>query len=153
MVNISRVQADKTHRETLNEVVARSKEKKLEKARSKEEQETERERLDEDMGELLGLLNWKPPKPAERTARESLDDYDQAMRVSTARQLLSRHAGERKVTYTWSMCSNATAAGHYMKCKSDRFVRTKNCASAATSNALRIEAFLCERMEVPGVRS
>ena len=40
-------QGEKTRQEILNDIIARSKERKLEKARGKEEQESERERLDD----------------------------------------------------------------------------------------------------------
>eukprot|EP00752_Nemacystus_decipiens_P016522 g14767.t1 len=76
-------QGEKTRQEILNDIVAKSKERKLEKARGKEEQESERERLDEGMEELLGLLHQRPSKGerGERSAtRGQSDDYDLTMR-------------------------------------------------------------------------
>lgn len=73
-------QGGKTRHELLNDMIARSKERKLEKARGKEEQESERERLDEGMSELLAMLNQRPTKGERRIGSES-DDYDQTMRV------------------------------------------------------------------------
>lgn len=61
-------------------MIARSKERKLEKARGKEEQESERERLDEGMTELMTMLSQRPTKGDRRIGSES-DDYDQTMRV------------------------------------------------------------------------
>ncbi|CAN0440350.1 unnamed protein product, partial [Ectocarpus sp. 13 AM-2016] len=55
-------EGEKTRQEILNDIIARSKERKLEKARGKEEQESERERLDEGMGELLSMLDQRPAK-------------------------------------------------------------------------------------------
>lgn len=72
-------QGDKTRHELLNDMIARSKERKLEKARGKEEQESERERLDEGMTELMAMLSQRPSK-GDRRIGES-DDYDQTMRV------------------------------------------------------------------------
>lgn len=71
-------QGEKTRQELLDEIIAKSKERKLEKARGKEEQESERERLDEGLGELLGMLSQRPTKGARKTQS---DDYDLAMRV------------------------------------------------------------------------
>lgn len=64
----------------LEEIIARSKEKKIEKARSKEEQESERERLDEGIGELFAMLNRRPAKGDTKRKSES-DDFDVTMRV------------------------------------------------------------------------
>ncbi|CAN0536013.1 unnamed protein product [Ectocarpus sp. 8 AP-2014] len=74
-------QGEKTRQEILNDIIARSKERKLEKARGKEEQESERERLDEGMGELLSMLDQRPAKGEGNAARGQSDDYDLAMRV------------------------------------------------------------------------
>lgn len=77
-------QGEKTRQEILNDIIAKSKERKLEKARGKEEQESERERLDEGMEELLGMLHQRPSKGerGERsTTRAQSDDYDLTMRV------------------------------------------------------------------------
>ena len=71
-------QGEKTRQELLNEIIAKSKERKLEKARGKEEQESERERLDEGMDELLDMLSQRPTKSAGKTQS---DDYDLTMRV------------------------------------------------------------------------
>lgn len=65
----------------LNDIIAKSKERKLEKARGKEEQESERERLDEGMGELLSMLSQRPSKGEGTAARGQSDEYDLAMRV------------------------------------------------------------------------
>eukprot|EP00903_Cladosiphon_okamuranus_P007894 g7626.t1 len=77
------LQGEKTRQEILNDIIARSKERKLEKARGKEEQESERERLDEGMEELLGMLHQRPTK-GERGERSTttgqFDDYDLTMR-------------------------------------------------------------------------
>lgn len=74
-------QGEKTRQEILNDIIARSKERKLEKARGKEEQESERERLDEGMGELLSMLDQRPAKGEGNAARRQSDDYDLTMRV------------------------------------------------------------------------
>lgn len=75
-------QGEKTRQEILNDIIAKSKERKLEKARGKEEQESERERLDEGMEELLGFLHQRPTKKDEASAtRGQSDDYDLTMRV------------------------------------------------------------------------
>ena len=71
-------QGEKTRQDLLNEIIAKSKERKLEKARGKEEQESERERLDEGMDELLDMLSQRPTKSAGKTQS---DDYDLTMRV------------------------------------------------------------------------
>lgn len=71
-------QGEKTRQELLDEIIAKSKERKLEKARGKEEQESERERLDEGIGELLGMLSQRPTKGA---GKPQSDDYDLTMRV------------------------------------------------------------------------
>ncbi|CAM9447422.1 unnamed protein product, partial [Sphacelaria rigidula] len=73
-------QGEKTRQELLNEIIAQSKERKLEKARGKEEQESERERLDEGMGELLDLLNRRPSKSTLASQKGQSDDYDLIMR-------------------------------------------------------------------------
>ncbi|CBJ25573.1 similar to RIKEN cDNA 2610033H07 [Ectocarpus siliculosus] len=73
-------QGEKTRQEILNDIIARSKERKLEKARGKEEQESERERLDEGMGELLSMLDQRPAKGEGNAARGQSDDYDLTMR-------------------------------------------------------------------------
>lgn len=78
-------QGEKTRQEILNDIIARSKERKLEKARGKEEQESERERLDEGMEELLGMLHQKPSKGERDVTRGQSDDYDVAMRVRRTR--------------------------------------------------------------------
>lgn len=76
------LQGEKTRQEILNDIIAKSKERKLEKARGKEEQESERERLDEGMEELLGFLHQRPTKKDEVIAtRGQSDDYDLTMRV------------------------------------------------------------------------
>lgn len=76
------LQGEKTRQEILNDIIAKSKERKLEKARGKEEQESERERLDEGMEELLGFLHQRPTKKDEAIAtRGQSDDYDLTMRV------------------------------------------------------------------------
>lgn len=77
-----RLQGEKTRQELLNDIIAKSKERKLEKAKSKEEQESERERLDEGMNELLGMLSQRPTKGEESAGRGPSDDYDLTMRVS-----------------------------------------------------------------------
>lgn len=74
-------QGEKTRGELLNDIIARSKERKLEKARGKEEQESERERLDEGMGELRSMLNQRPTKGVGSAATGQSDDYDLTMRV------------------------------------------------------------------------
>lgn len=74
-------QGEKTRQELLNEIIAQSKERKLEKARGKEEQESERERLDESMGELLDLLHQRPSKSTLTRHKGQSDDYDVIMRV------------------------------------------------------------------------
>lgn len=74
-------EGEKTRQEILNDIIARSKERKLEKARGKEEQESERERLDEGMGELLSMLDQRPAKGEGNAARGQSDDYDLTMRV------------------------------------------------------------------------
>ncbi|CAN0023732.1 unnamed protein product, partial [Hapterophycus canaliculatus] len=82
LASLSLVDAgEKTRQEVLNEIIAKSKERKLEKARGKEEQESERERLDEGMGELLSMLNQRPTKGEGTAPRGQSDDYDLAMRV------------------------------------------------------------------------
>lgn len=53
----------------------------MEKARGKEEQESERERLDEGMDELLGMLNRIPTKGDGKQWKSQSDDYDMTMRV------------------------------------------------------------------------
>lgn len=52
----------------------------MEKARGKEEQESERERLDEGIGELLGMLNQRP-KGKDGKRSDQSDEYDLMMRV------------------------------------------------------------------------
>lgn len=79
-------QEEKTRQEILNDIISRSKERKLEKARGKEEQESERERLDDEMEELLGMLHQRPPKGVGRAAQSQSDDYDLAMRVRESRR-------------------------------------------------------------------
>lgn len=83
-------QGEKTRQELLNDIIARSKERKQEKARGKEEQESERERLDEGMGELLGMLNQRITKDKDSARPGHPDDYDIAMRVrKTPRQIVA----------------------------------------------------------------
>ncbi|CAM9297716.1 unnamed protein product [Pylaiella littoralis] len=79
-ISPSHPQEEKTRQEILNDIISRSKERKLEKARGKEEQESERERLDDEMEELLGMLHQRPPKGVGRAAQSRSDDYDLAMR-------------------------------------------------------------------------
>lgn len=76
------IQGEKTRQELLNDIIAKSKERKLEKARDKEEQESERERLDDGMGELLGMLHQRPSKGERNAVQNKADDYDLTMRVS-----------------------------------------------------------------------
>lgn len=75
------LKGEKTRQDILNEIIAKSKERKLEKARGKEEQESERERLDEGMEELLGMLHQRPSKSERGTTKGQSDDYDLAIRV------------------------------------------------------------------------
>lgn len=75
-------QGGKTRQDLLNDIIAKSKERKLDKARGKEDQESERERLDEGMGELLGMLNRRPNKSEDDKRQRSSDEYDIMMRVS-----------------------------------------------------------------------
>lgn len=83
-------QGEKTRQELLNDIIARSKERKQEKARGKEEQESERERLDEGMGELLGMLNQRLTKDKDMARPGHPDDYDLTMRVrKSLRQIVA----------------------------------------------------------------
>ena len=70
------LKGEKTRQEILSDIIAKSKERKLEKARGKEEQESERERLDEGMEELLGMLHQRPSKSerGERSTKGQSDD-------------------------------------------------------------------------------
>lgn len=86
-------QGEKTRQEILNDIIARSKERKLEKARGKEEQESERERLDDEMGELLAMLHQRPAKGESKAARGQSDDYDLAMRVRESLGLALHQSG------------------------------------------------------------
>lgn len=79
------MKGEKTRQEILNDIIAKSKERKLEKARGKEEQESERERLDEGIEELLGMLHQRPSKSERSTTKGQSDDYDLTMRVRRAR--------------------------------------------------------------------
>ncbi|CAM9222490.1 unnamed protein product [Choristocarpus tenellus] len=70
----------KSRKDVLDEIIAKSKAYKLDKARSKDEQEGERERLDEGLGELLGILNKRPTKNKGAHVKGEVDDYNQLMR-------------------------------------------------------------------------
>lgn len=93
-VSICTLQREKTRQEILDDIIARSKERKLEKARGKEEQESERERLDEGLHELLGILHQRP-KGERSSARSQSDDYDLAMRVRRTRARALTASGRR----------------------------------------------------------
>lgn len=69
-------------------MIARNKERKLEKAKGKEEQEMERERLDDEFLELMDIVNQGPAEGAPHAKKKSeADDYDITMRVSYASEM------------------------------------------------------------------
>ncbi|KAG5189025.1 nucleolar protein 14 [Tribonema minus] len=72
-----RPQDRKSRKDIMEEIIAKSKLRKADKSRSKDEQEETREKLDAEFGDLLGMLEQRPTRAATgEKARAPLDEYD-----------------------------------------------------------------------------
>ncbi len=92
----------RTHKEIMQEVIAKSKFFKAEKQKNKAVQEDTTDKLDEDFKSIQNLLNFRPKKGEEcgdkkiKVVKEKMDEYDRMTRELTFEA--KAKASERKVT-------------------------------------------------------